>query len=322
MDAIRLSNTEYKRKLANVEMRYNQMEFCDFNKQKVNEVHYLLISDGKKERFVIPFGEQDGCLSAPFSAPFCLPGEISKVTSAKHYMEAMQALEEYAKAINARKIRITFPPFLYGERQISYWLNAALLCNWKIAGLDLNYAFNLKKIQEAGYKNVIAYNAKKNLRIAHEKGNRLYCCSSEEDFEKAYKIIQTNRESKGYPLKMSFGQVEWTRRYVKGQWFSVINGEDQIAAAVVFPVTKHVAQVIYWGDVPENTCKAVNFLAEQLVSYYMDRGFLYLDIGPSTDCSSPNYGLISFKESIGCEASSKMTIEKNMESRDFLESKA
>lgn len=294
----------------NTEMQYNQEEFCEFNKQKVNEVFYLLFLDEKKERFIIPFGEVEGCLLAPFSAPFCLPGEISKLTSAEYYIDAMKAIERYAREINIKKIRIVFPPFLYGERQISYWLNAAFLCGWRTAGVDLNYSFNLKKIKEVGYENVIAYNGKKNLRISHEKVDCLHYCQSEEDLKRAYQIIEVNRKSKGYPLKMSFEQVEWTRNFMKGEWFSVINSGDWVAAAVVFPVMKYIAQVIYWGDILKSDCRAVNFLAEQLVIYYADKGYKYLDIGPSTDKSIPNYGLISFKESIGCEASCKVTVEK------------
>lgn len=310
MKVVRLSSEEYKKRLVNVQLQYNRMEFCEFNRWKVSDIHYLLFQDEKKGRFVIPFGEEDGCLAAPFSAPFCLPGEMSKSTSAEHYIQAIQALEKYAKNIRMKRIQITFPPFLYGERQVSYWLNAAFLSAWKLKELDLNYALDLRKIKIAGYENIIAYNARKNLRIAHEKKNQLYFCSSEKDCEKAYNIIRINRESKGYPLKMAFEQVEWTRNFVKGEWFSVINDTVWTAAAVVFPVTEHVVQVIYWGDMPGNGSKAVNFLAEQLAVYYADKGYDYLDIGPSTDHSEPNYGLISFKESIGCGIQSKQSIEK------------
>lgn len=313
MHVVRLSSEEYKKKPVNVQLQYNLMEFCEFNRWKVSDIHYLLFQDEKKERFVIPFGEENGCLTAPFSAPFCLPGEICKITSAEHYIQAIQALEEYAKSIRMKRIRITFPPFLYGERQVSYWLSAAFLSGWELKELDLNYALDLKHIKNTGYENIIAYNAKKNLRIAHEKKNQLHFCCSGEECEKAYDIIRINRESKGYPLRMTFEQVEWTRAYVKGEWFSVISGTNWTAAAVVFPVTENVAQVIYWGDMPGNDSKAVNFLAEQLSIYYADKGYNYLDIGPSTDHSEPNYGLISFKESIGCGIQSKLSVEKIIE---------
>lgn len=316
MKVSRISNAEYKKRLINVKMQYNQVEFCEFNREKANDIHYLMLQDEKKERFIIPFGEENGCLSAPFSAPFCLPGEVSKITSAEHYMEAVLALGKYAKAIGVKKIKITFPPFLYGARQISYWLNAAFLCGWEMTEFDLNYSINLKNIQNVGYENIIDCNCKRNLRIAHKEEAHLYCCCSGADYEKAYRIIQINREGKGYPLKMSFEQVEWTRSFMKGEWFSVISGAEWVAAAVVFPVTERVAQVIYWGDLSENTCKAVNFLAEQLVIYYTKKGFDYLDIGPSTDHSRPNYGLINFKESIGCEVGSKVTIQMEMRKVD------
>ena len=55
--------------------------------------------------------------------------------------------------------------------------------------------------------------------------------------------------------------------------------------------------------------KPINALAEFLVTYYTNKGFEYLDIGPSTDQGIPNYGLIDFKESIGCRTDSKVTVE-------------
>jgi len=36
----------------------------------------------------------------------------------------------------------------------------------------------------------------------------------------------------------------------------------------------------------------------------------YIDIGPSTENSIPNYGLCEFKESIGCDISPKYTFYK------------
>lgn len=42
----------------------------------------------------------------------------------------------------------------------------------------------------------------------------------------------------------------------------------------------------------------------------------YLDIGPSTENSIPNYGLCDFKESIGCRRSLKYTMVKELRQSD------
>ena len=75
-----------------------------------------------------------------------------------------------------------------------------------------------------------------------------------------------------------------------------------------------MAQVIYWGNISKyNNYKSINYLAYELIKYYKKEGFDYLDIGPSSECGIPNYGLCDFKDSIGCELSVKCCFEKSFD---------
>jgi hypothetical protein len=42
----------------------------------------------------------------------------------------------------------------------------------------------------------------------------------------------------------------------------------------------------------------------------MKKGMKFVDIGPSTENSIPNYGLCEFKESIGCTVVNKYSFKK------------
>ena len=53
-------------------------------------------------------------------------------------------------------------------------------------------------------------------------------------------------------------------------------------------------------------------LAPKVFEYYKAKGYQYVDVGPSTEDSLPNYGLCEFKESIGCDISQKYTYIKNI----------
>mgnify|MGYP002672692307 CR=1 FL=1 len=310
MNIIRITQEELSKKQFNNEVFYNREVFCEYNKNKVEEVYYLLFADGKKERFVIPFGRRNSTLYAPFSAPYCLPGEISANTSAKHYGEAIEQMIGYARTLRVTAINITFPPFFYANRQISHWINACVNLGGNIGKWDLNYAIDLYQIKEVGYQKCLNYNARRNLRISHERGCEVKECLEKKEVEECYEIIRKNRESKGYPLRMTFEQVEWTRNLSEGKWFCVLCEGEKIASAVIFPVTTEIAQVIYWGNVPgSEEKKPINALAEFLTDFYLKLGFKFLDIGPSTDQGIPNYGLIDFKESIGCQTDSKVTID-------------
>lgn len=309
----KISKEEYNKRKSNKNVFYNRADFCDYNANKVDEVYYLLCSDEKKERFLIPFGRIKDVLYAPFSAPYCFPGEISANTSVRHYGEAIDQIINYAKSIRVKKICITFPPFFYFKREISYWLNACIGYGGVVARWDLNYALDLTTIKNQEYSKCLTYNGRKNLRLSHERGCCVRECVDAHDIEESYEIIKKNRQSKGYPLRMTFEQVEWTRKHINGKWFCVEWENEKVASAVVFPVTSQIAQVIYWGNLPgSEEKKPINALAEFLVEFYIQLGFKYLDIGPSTDQGIPNYGLIDFKESIGCQTDSKVTVKFNL----------
>lgn len=310
MKILEIERGEYEKRLKNVPYGYMKSEFCEYNKEKTDKVKYLLFSDEDKERFVAVFGSKDRELLLPFSAPFSMIGGIKKETKIGHYKEALEALKSFAYEEGYKIIELTFPPLFYDEREITYWTNAGFLVGGKIKKIDLNYAINLDVIEKTGYSTLLSYNAKKNLRIAKEKGNTFSVCQTEDEFYIAYDIIRQNREAKGYPLKMNYEQVRWTKNLLNGKFFVVSNQEKKLASAIVFEPTPNVAQVIYWGDVPSvSEYKSVNYMAEQLAMFYLDQGFHFLDIGPSTEEGVPNYGLCDFKEGIGCEVTPKFTMK-------------
>lgn len=310
MKILDIERNEYDRRLGNISYGYMKSEFCEYNKAKTDKVKYLLFCEEDKERFVAVFGSKGRELLLPFSAPFSMIGSIKKETKICHYREALEALKVYAYEGGYKVIEMTFPPLFYDEREINYWINAGLLVGGKIGKIDLNYAIDFETVEKRSYLNLLSRNAKKNLRIAKEKGNVFLICQTEDEFQTAYDIIRQNREEKGYPLKMRYDQVRWTKDLLNGKFFVIRNQDKNLASAIVFEPAPNVAQVIYWGDVPDvSEYKPVNYLAEQLVMFYMSKGYHYLDVGPSTEQGVPNYGLCDFKESIGCEVTAKITMK-------------
>jgi len=100
-------------------------------------------------------------------------------------------------------------------------------------------------------------------------------------------------------------------KIVKHDVFIVKKDEKTIASAIIYRLNDRIAQVIYWGDVPGySKCRPMNWLSYQVVTYYKQLGFSWLDIGPATENGVPNYGLCDFKQSIGCETSLKFTLTK------------
>ena len=292
---------------------YNTPQFASLNAWKADNVVYLLFEDNGKTRFGMILGERGGKLMSPFSSPF---GGFSSnhEQSLKKVEEAVEALSLYAKE-KRKDIRIVLPPQIYDDsvfannQCFAYTVNV-LSRHAKLKCIDLNYFFQLSKF--ANYDTCIERNARKNLR--HALASDLeFVAIDRNDTEgkmRAYNVISLNRKERGFPLRMTWEDVEKTTHLIPADFFLVRHEGSDIAAAQVFNVAPGIAQVIYWGDLRAySAMRPMNFLSYHLFKHYSTLGLSILDIGISTEDGVPNYGLCEFKTSIGCDTAPKFIFE-------------
>lgn len=292
---------------------FNTADFLFLNRNKVDEIVYVLVSKGNSNKFAVALGvDSEGRMKCPFSAPFGYMETLSKEQSIENYEQALYEIEKILKEAGYKEIYITMPPSFYEKSVIESWYAIFINNKWTIRYADINFSINILEMID-GYESKIYRNARKNLRIANSKKMKIKECMSEKERISAYQIIKANRAAKGYPLKMSEEQVLKTMQIIPSRMFRVMYEEEAIASALVYDVTDKIAQVVYWGDIPgKSNLKVMNFIAYELIKYYGERKFEYLDIGPSTEYGVPNYGLCDFKDSIGCERSVKYTFMKEL----------
>lgn len=312
LKATEIDNKTYSR-IVGQTFVFQMASFLELNKDKVDGLRYLSINKGGSARFAACFGIKDGIAKCPYSAPFGLPISVKKELSIKYFDEALEAIEMFAKENGWRQIRFILPPLFYAKEELTAWINALYRLGYRTAAVDVNYAFDMNRVYVDDYQKIIHHNARKNLKIALNSELELIKCDTEASVSEAYQVIAENRASKGYPLRMTEEQVVKTIAILEHDVFLTKYDGISVAAALVYYVTPEIAQVIYWGDRPGyGELKPINFLAYQLIRFYGDKQVRYLDIGPSTEGSLPNYGLCDFKESIGCERDLKFTFLKEL----------
>lgn len=311
MEIREITKEEYAALVKTNTVIFCQKDFLELNKDKVDAIHYLVAGD-KKDRVAFAIGEKTGEWKAPFSAPYAIPVYLQKKPGIEYFWKFIELLNEYAANRGAKSISVLLPPSIYGSSANAKWLSAFWGNGYFLEYEELNYSLHINDYSIEEYKDtVIQSNARKNLNIALKSGLSFVECRDEESKKEAYEIIQCNRASKGYPLRMTWEQVLDTIKIVEHNFFVVKREEKAIAAAIVFFVTKDMVQVIYWGDKPDvGVYKPMNFLAYELIKYYKSKGITCIDIGPSTENGVPNIGLCNFKESIGCEVSAKYRLTK------------
>lgn len=313
MELLSVNKEEYERIVKSNQYIYDAVCFHEINKKKVTQLFYLLFKT-KKYKFYLIAGVVDNIMKIPYSAPFSILEPMSGV-DIEDIENALDLLEEFAKKQGVEKITFRLPPMFYDEKYISKFQNCLIRSGYEIDSWDLDYYLVINNMQWLSEH--MKSSARNKLRMAQKYNFELQYCESLQQKKEAYDVIEINRKMKGYPLRMSWEQVRETIENVRHDFFVLYLERKLVASAIIFEINSDVYQVIYWGDTGECTeCKPMNYLAYVLYEYYMKKGIKILDIGPSTEDGVPNYGLCKFKESIGCDVSSKLTYEKVLKGMD------
>lgn len=307
MELLRVSAAEYKQVFPSPFSLFNSVEFSELNKEKCNDLHYLIFADSKK-RLGIIIGEKVDSLRAPFSATYS-GFSYNTTVALNHYDEACKLLKEYVEKIN-KPLFVTLPPPLYDGLDHSKTFGAMMRAGAKIQYIDYNHHFELSRFVD--YDSVLDSKVRNKLHKSFDSGLRFEKLNSKsaDDVERAYEVIRINHKERGNPLHMTLENVLETIKIIPADFFVVSNQDGiDIAAAQIFHTSKDTYQIVYWGDIPSYSyLKSMNYLSYKVFEYYFNKEVKRLDIGISTENGMPNYGLCEFKENIGCYATTRLSL--------------
>jgi len=287
---------------------FDSYDFHRINAHKVEKVVLCQFGHGNKTKaslFIAIDGEK---AQAPYSAPFAMIEEY-KECSIEEIDNYIVELNAYLDKTGVKDSYFKLPPMIYDQHRITKLISSMIRNGYSIFQMELSFEIIIKNEEE--YLASLHRNARKNLQHARELNYSLIYCSNEKLKRDAYEIIKINRVSNNYRLAMTWENVKETIAFTEHDFFILKLEDKEIASAIIFRVTDEVYQVVYWGDIPGySEARPVNMLAYFLNEYYYAKGVKILDIGPSMLDGQPNYGLCSFKESIGCEISGKYILHR------------
>lgn len=312
MEIHEVTALEYSRIFHNPYHTFISSSFTEINKRKAEKVLYLFFVE-KKIRLGLTVGIRENSVLSPFSAPFGGFSFLTDDIKIRFIDDAIDVLLQWVERNRYETIHITLPPSIYHNSFIAKQTNSLFRKGFIISKIDLNYSFELRDFTSE-YLQRIWYNARKNLRNALNNNLVLSLCATTEEYKLAYTIIEQNRKARGFPLRMTWKEVESTMSIITMDGFIVFNTERlAIASAIVYHISATIVQVVYWGDLPGfSGSKTMNFLSYKIFEHYKNLGVKTVDIGPSTENSIPNFGLCEFKESIGCSIDHKFSLLKKL----------
>ena len=139
MELFKVNDNEYKSYFNKTYHTFNSVEFSELNKNKVDELLYLLFKD-TKIRLGIVLGKRGNFLFSPFSAPFGGFSFLKEDVSIETIDNSIKLLQEYS-VYNNLSIKISLPPNFYSNDFISKCIFSFLRSNFKILYCDFRVFF-------------------------------------------------------------------------------------------------------------------------------------------------------------------------------------
>ncbi|OQB59509.1 MAG: hypothetical protein BWX96_02723 [Bacteroidetes bacterium ADurb.Bin145] len=301
---------EYSGVFGKDDIIYNSAEFNLLNRLKCERIECLLIHDDKRKIGIIG-GVIDNKLQSPFSAPFSCFSSTDRNMRIEHIAEALSLLDAYLVSNKFTSLSFVLPPFFYDES----WISRIALCldksGYKSAFLVNHHLLtsDIRNYEEGSIDKDIRYS----LKTAEKYGLVFKRAENKDEMELAYKVIEINKKSKNRPQSMTFDQLDEMRELISIDFLLVFREGDPLASAIVYNHPADIAQVIYWGAVPDSSrYYPMNFLVYQMLRFYYGKGIHIIDLGTSMLGNDLNTGLIKFKDSIGATTSVKLSFQRNL----------
>lgn len=279
---------------------FDSPQFALLNSGKTGKVEWLCFFDEKgSSRAGLICGTTEGITETPFSAPYAF-FTLTKKLGASRWRQLAEALTEGGVDY------ITLPPLCYGE-EVQKAAAALISAGWTVEYADTNYHIDLTRNPDTLFDSKARGHLRKAMKSGVEIVKLAPDCST--DVERAYGIIERNRESRGYPLRMSLREVTETISLCGGEIYVAHTGDMDIASAIVYKVAPDKAQLIYWGDTREypELC-GMYALAAEMTWDMKASGYKMVDLGPSSSHGTVAAGQCDFKESVGGEMSIKFRL--------------
>ena len=219
MEIHELSHNDYKEAGIKPYHVFGSAHFNELNRSNCEELFYLGFKKGK---FRLGFigGSREKGLFSPFSAPFGGFSYISSDVRLQYIEDSIKSLKQWAVDKQFSSISITLPPSFYERDFISKQINCLWREGFEISKIELNHSFDLESFDDS-YADNIRSNARKNLRIAFKAGLEFSLCTNVDEKMLAYDIIRQNRAGKGYPLRMTWKQINETAGLISADFFLV-----------------------------------------------------------------------------------------------------
>ncbi len=287
---------------------FNTFRFFELHRNSGS--HYLRVIEKNSAKILGVFhGSKDegGVYKSPARGTF---GGFEIFCREVDFIESfVGAVDEHIGAQQCAEAFIAERPLCYDEQAGTLVQNALVAHGYTVRYADIDHFI---PIDPSPLIDKMEHNNQKRFRKCLRDGFAARRASPDE-FRTVYDVIAENRRSKGYPISMTYRQIdEMVQVFPNDMHFFAAHRDGTIVAgSICLKVSQDVLYVFYWGDLPgHETYSPVTVLADTIYRFAQMNGFRILDLGTSTLQGSPNEGLGRFKKNLGAKETPKITYSK------------
>ena len=292
---------------------FNEPRFFCLHQQSSKDIYAQLVRRKDRKVFAtIAFHEKNGEYLSPSRGTFG-GFTINSPIDLALLEQFARVVFSYLTTAGAEKIIIKLAPISHDITSFSIMYNILVRCQFMVSTQELSFDL---RVDERAFVERTDYGNAKRIRKCQREGF-LSVKLALEQLKDVFVVIAANRARRGFPLSMSFFQLQDMANEFpdKIHCFAVYSDLDRsnlAAASVCIEVSTRVLYVFYWGDAAElESYSPIALLAAEIYGYCQRNCIEILDVGTSTVDGMPNYGLVRFKRNLAFSESLKLTMTLN-----------
>lgn len=295
-----LSDDNIRKSIEVTNWLFDSDEYHNYHSSRIYSVLKFNFIVNEQLAAVLYFGlSGDLSASSPYSSPFSLVIIFKELTESDiHYF--LEHIVIKLKSNGTKDIKILLFPNHYNPKLYLLLSKVLFSLGFTVDFIDVNSYIDLLAFTNLeNYIDTIGSSYRKKYKKALRNNLAFKEIDSPEYFS-AYNVIKINRESKGFPLNLSYDHLLELIEHgiLDFRIFGVFEDSDLIASAFIIEFNS-IAYVLYWGDLIEKRdMSPMSLLIPGIVSYYLSKDYKEIDLGTSSKNGIINEGLLRFKDSI------------------------
>jgi hypothetical protein len=283
---------------------FHDLDFLAYHPPGKYDFRHLVALRRDRIEAVIPGAlSTDGVFVSPAGASIGGPA-VRKSIPVEACLHLMEALQLYCKSAGWRGIEFTLPPTVYHDEPDQGLEFALHMRGFQLVHRSMPLLISLDCQEGEHYQNLFRQSQRSYVRACRRKG----VVVTEKGIEGLAAFLELLTETHarlGSRPTHTREEIERLLRRLPARMriWSAHLGDTTIASALMVILNRNICNTFYLCDrVAYREFHGLTVLLAEAAEVLAERGFRYLDLGPSASTMHFNRGVVSFKESLGARA--------------------